>query len=183
MDVRRLDAVVVLQDGARPDVRGELILGDADLAAFQVRGLLDAVGAHIDRGVSERARHEGRHAHIGEIALRGLHRRARQRQLADVELGMAERAEEDLLRLERHEHRIDAVDLHRAVGERARAVVIAHRDRQIELGHAAPADRNGGRMAAVDAGNVRSPRSARSSAEAHPNTSPMMLAYQSTDSL
>ena len=135
VDVGGLHAVFVLQDRARPDIGGELIFGDADLAALQVRGLLDAVGAHIDRGVAERARHEGRHAHIGEVALRGLHRGARQRQLADVELGMAERAEEDLLRVERHEHRIDAVDLHGAVGERAGAVIVAHRDGETEFRH------------------------------------------------
>ena len=48
---------------------------------------------------------------------------------------MTKRAEEDLLRIERHEHRIDAVDLHGTVGERTGAVVVAHRDGETELGH------------------------------------------------
>ena len=129
MHVGRLDAVVVLQDHARPDAGGELIFRQADALALEILRLLDAVGAHIDRVVAERARHEGRHADIGTIALRGLDREARHRQLADVEIHGAEGAEENLLRRQRHEHRIDAVDLHRAVEQRAGAVVVADRDR------------------------------------------------------
>jgi hypothetical protein len=34
--VRRLDAEIVFQDGARPDIRGELIFRQADLLALQV---------------------------------------------------------------------------------------------------------------------------------------------------
>ena len=47
----------------------------------------------------------------------------------------AKRAEEDFLRRQRHEHRIDAVDLHGAVDQRAVAVVVADGDGKIELGH------------------------------------------------
>src|SRR5688500_3324565 len=48
---------------------------------------------------------------------------------------MAERAEEDFLRVERQEHRIDAVDLHSAVRQWAGAIVVAHRDGEIQFGH------------------------------------------------
>ena len=135
MDVRALDAVIVFQEGARPDIGGELIFRHADLAALEVLRLFHPVGADIDRGVAEGARHESRHRDIGTIALRRLHRVARHRQLANVELGGAEGAEENLLRHELHIDRIDAVDLHRTVDQRAGAVVIADRDREIELGH------------------------------------------------
>ncbi len=129
-----LDAEVVLQDGARPDVSGELVLRHADLLALQILRLLDAVGAHIDRGVAEHPRHKRRHANVRTVFRRGLHREARQRALADVEVLVAERAEEDFLRIELHENRIDAVDLHRAVDQRAIAVIVADCDGQVELG-------------------------------------------------
>ena len=75
---------------------------------------------------------------------------------------MAERAEEDLLRIERHEHRIDAVDLHGAVGERAGAVVVAHRDGETEPGHMeSMRTQTAAGSAAVDAGNVRPPSKLR----------------------
>src|SRR5262249_7846951 len=69
---------------------------------------------------------------------RGLHCEARQRALADVEILVAEGPEKDFFRVEPHEHRIDTVDLHRAVDQRPVAVVVADRDGQIELGHGPP---------------------------------------------
>ena len=128
--------MVVLQDDARPHAGCELIFRQADALALEIGGRLDAVLAHIDRVVTERPRDECRHAHIGAIALGGLHREARHRQLADVEIHAAERAEKDFLRRQIHEHRIDAVDLDRAVHERTHAVVIADRDRQLKFRHA-----------------------------------------------
>ena len=69
VDVRGLDAEVVLEDGARPDIGRELIFRHADFLALQILRLFDAVGAHIHRGVTEHARHEGRHADIRTVAL------------------------------------------------------------------------------------------------------------------
>src|SRR6185312_10050251 len=77
------------------------------------------------------------HGDIGAVAIGGLDRVAAQRQLADIELGLAEGAEEDFLRLQHHEDRVDPVDLHRAVEERPHAVVIADGDRKFELAHCA----------------------------------------------
>jgi hypothetical protein len=71
--------------------------------------------------------------------LRGLDRVARQRQFADVELGSAESAKENLFRDERHIDRIDAIDGNAAVDQGAGAIVIADRDGEIELGHIAAA--------------------------------------------
>jgi hypothetical protein len=135
VDVRRRHAKIVLEDHPRPHVGGELILGHADLLALEVLRLLDAVGAYIDRGVAERLRHEGGDADIGTVAERGLDGEARQRQLADVEIGRAEGAEEYLLRRQRHEHGIDAVDANGPVDQRTVAVIVADRDGQIEIGH------------------------------------------------
>ncbi len=70
--------------------------------------------------------------------MRDLDREARQRQFADVELGLTERSEENFLRTERHEYRVYAIDLHEAVGQRPDAVVIADGDGKIELGHELP---------------------------------------------
>ena len=53
--VRRSDAVIVLQDSARPDIRRELILRHADLLALEIGRRLDPIGAHVDRGMAERA--------------------------------------------------------------------------------------------------------------------------------
>src|SRR5271169_2696045 len=136
MHVGRLDAVVVFEDGARPDIGSQLIFRYTDFFFPEVGWLLDAVGAHIDRGVAEGARHKGRHADIGTIALRGLDREARHRQFAAVEFGMAEGAEEDFLRIERHENWIDAIDLYQPVRKRPGAIIVADGDGEIESGHA-----------------------------------------------
>ena len=130
--------MIVLENGAHPHVRRELIFRQPDFFAFKVRRSPDAVGPDIDRVVAERARHERRHADIGGFSLRDLDREARQRQFADVELGLTERSEENFLRTERHEYRVYAIDLHEAVGQRPDAVVIADGDGQIELGHELP---------------------------------------------
>nr|WP_292038977.1 hypothetical protein [Massilia sp. UBA6681] len=136
--VGRQDAVVVLQDRAHPDVGGELVLGQADAAAAQVLGALDAVGAHVDRGVAEGARQEHRHADVGQGAGGGLDGGAGERQLADVEFLGAEGAEEDLFRRERHEDGIDAVDLDGAVDQGAATVVIADGHGELQFVHVFP---------------------------------------------
>ncbi len=126
-DVGRFHAVVVLEDRARPDAGRELILGQTHALALEVGRRLDAVVAHIDRVVAEGARHEGGHADIGAVAERGLDREARHRQFADIEVDRPEGAEEDLLRRQLHEHRIDPVDLNGAIEQRARPVIVTNR--------------------------------------------------------
>src|SRR5206468_12191114 len=114
-DVFWRDPVLLRQDGARPDIRGELIFRYADALALEVAGRADAVGADIDRGVAKGAGGKDGHADIGTIAVGRLHRQAAERELADVEVGLAKGAEEDFLRLERHEDRLRAVDSDGAV--------------------------------------------------------------------
>src|SRR5262249_45265394 len=47
MDVRGFDAEIILEDGARPDDRRELVLRQADFAPLKVLGLLHAVCPRI----------------------------------------------------------------------------------------------------------------------------------------
>ncbi|MPM41603.1 hypothetical protein SDC9_88258 [bioreactor metagenome] len=133
--VGRSDAVVLFQNRAHPDVGRQLVFGQTDLAAAQILGLLNAVGAAIDRGVAEGARQEDGNADIREVALRGLQRGAGQREFADVEFLAAERAKEDFFGRQRHDDRIHAVDLHGAVDQRAAAVVVADGKGEFEFGH------------------------------------------------
>src|SRR5262249_9744845 len=60
------------------------------------------------------------------------------RQLRDVELGMAKRPEEDLLRLQRHEHGRHTVDGNGAVEQRPHPVVVTNGDGELELRHECP---------------------------------------------
>src|SRR5882757_479821 len=123
------------EERPRPYIGGELVLGDADPSSFEVLRPGDPVLAHIDRGVAEGARQEGRHADIGAIARGGLDGEARERELADIERRLAKGAEEDLLRAERHDDRVDAVDLDRAVDQRPGPIVVSDGYGQGELGH------------------------------------------------
>ena len=63
-----------------------------------------------------------------------LHGKAAEGEFADVELGVTERPEEDLLGHQQREGRVDPVDLHGPVDQRAGTIVIADRDRQVKLG-------------------------------------------------
>src|ERR1700733_3857422 len=91
--------------------------------------------------MTKSARDESRHCDVGTIALRGLHRVTRHRQFADVEFGGAEGAEENLLRHELHENRVDTVDLDDTVDQRAGAVIRADGDGKIEIGHCTSCER------------------------------------------
>jgi hypothetical protein len=114
-----------------------LVFRHADAFAHEILRFLDPVGADIDRGMAEAARHERRYPDIGARAERGLQREARQRQLANVEILRAEGAEEYLLRAQLHEHGIDAVDGYGSVDQGPVTVVVADGDRKVQLGHAA----------------------------------------------
>ena len=99
-------------------------------------GLLDAgVGAHVDAGMPEQPRHERRNADIVRGSGRDGADVARERQFADVELLIAEGAEEDLLRIERQIGDRAALDLDAAIQDRAAAIVVAARDRYRHLDH------------------------------------------------
>src|SRR5262249_1305355 len=114
-----------------------LILRHADTAPLQILWPLDAVSAHIDRVVAERARRKYRHADIRTIAIGSLHCEAAHRQFAHIELAVPEAPQEDFLRLQCHEHRIGSIDLHAAIDQRPYPVVIADCDGESELAHSA----------------------------------------------
>src|SRR4029077_10609932 len=71
MDIGALDAVIVLKKSPRPDIRCELIFRYADFAALEILGLLDPVGADIDRGMPEGPPNESGHGDIWTVVLRG----------------------------------------------------------------------------------------------------------------
>src|SRR5438132_13786782 len=92
--VRGSDAMLILEDDARPHAGGELIFRQSHTAALEIGGRFDAVPPHADRVVTERPRTAGRHPHIRAIAFGGLYGTPRQRQFADVEIQAAASAEE-----------------------------------------------------------------------------------------
>src|SRR5262249_6314533 len=145
MDLCRLDAIFVLHHAAHPDHGRDLIFGHADALAAQILGLLDArVGADVHARMTEDARDERRNGDVGRGAGRYRAQVARERELRDVELVKLEGAVEGLLRVERQVGDGAAVDLDAAIPDRARAVVIAARDRDGYLDHGSSFVRSGG---------------------------------------
>ena len=123
--IGRADAVLVLQDAARPDRRRDLVFRHADDAALEIGGRPDAaIGPDIDRRMAEGARDEGGDRDIRRVVAVEQHEVAAQRELGDVELGMAQGAEERLLDRQRKERGIAAFDRHPAVNQRTGAIVV-----------------------------------------------------------
>src|SRR5262249_44264804 len=81
------------------------------------------------------ARQKCRYADVGTLALGGTDGKARKRQLAVIEFGVAEGAEEDFLRAQGHDHGVYPIDRNAPVNQRAGAVVIADGDGKLEFGH------------------------------------------------
>ena len=136
MDFGRLDAVFVLHQAAHPHHRGDLIFGQADALAAQVLRLADAgVLADIDAGMPENARHESGDADIGRGAGRHRAQIARKRQLRDVEFLEFEGAVENLFGIERQIGGRAALDPDASIHDRARAVIIAARNRYRHTDH------------------------------------------------
>ncbi|MEK9726130.1 MAG: hypothetical protein VW405_21940, partial [Rhodospirillaceae bacterium] len=114
-----IDAVLVLQDAARPQRHRHLVLGHADDPALQVlRGLDPGVGSHVDAAVTEGARDEDRDRRVGAHALAHLHHVARRRQLGDVVRHLGEGAGEDVGRNVDVGLELDALDGDAAVENR-----------------------------------------------------------------
>src|SRR5262249_32646151 len=110
----------------------------ADALAAQVSRRADAgVHANVDAGMPEQPRHEGGDAHIGRRPGRDGAHVARERKLRDVEFLVAERAEKNFLGIERQIRDGAALDLHPAVADGARAVVISAGNRYRHLDHGA----------------------------------------------
>ena len=137
-DIGWRHAMVVLQDRAHPHIGGQLVFGQADAAAAQVFRLLDAVGADVDGGVAERARQEYRYADVGQLAVGSLDGGTGERQFADVEFFAAKRAEENFFRRQRHEDRIDPIDLDGAIDQGTATVVIADGHGELQFVHMFP---------------------------------------------
>src|SRR5579863_1675047 len=94
---RGSDAVLVLENAARPDQCGQLVFGYAYAAANQVAGPRDAgVRPDIDAGMAKRAGEKGGNGDVGRRSARALDHVAAERELGDVELGAAQSAKKGL---------------------------------------------------------------------------------------
>jgi hypothetical protein len=127
--VLRSDAPLVLQRAARPQRRGLLILRHADALALEVGGRLDAGVAPHHRQPDEAV-----------VAVRQRHHQRRHRHLADVEVAELELAPEDLRRMRRRDHEVDAVDRDAAVDDRPGARIGGEADAELQFrrhGHSA----------------------------------------------
>ena len=136
MDLRRQHAIFVLQHAAHPDYGGDLIFRQTDALALEIGRRADAgIGAHVDAGMPEQARHEGGDADIGRIPRCYRADVARERKLRDVEFLVAEGAKEDLFRIKRQVGDLAAFHLDAAVPDGAGAVVVAARNGYRHLHH------------------------------------------------
>src|SRR5262249_13569828 len=136
MGLRRLPALFVLQHAAHPDHGGDLIFRQTDALAPEIGRRADAgIGAHIDAGMPEQSRHEGRDAHIGRIPRCDRAHIARKRKLRHVEFLVTEGAKEDFFGIKRQGGDLAAFDLAAAAPVGRRGVVIAARNRYRHLNH------------------------------------------------
>ncbi|TMH66579.1 MAG: hypothetical protein E6H57_13300 [Betaproteobacteria bacterium] len=136
MHIAHVHAVLVVQEAADPDVRGDLVFGQAERLGLQVLRPPDAaIGANVDARVPEQTGNKSGDRDIVILAARDLQRVAGERKLADVELAVLERAMEGFFRLDRGGDHLAALDADAPVEERARAVVIAARQAEGELRH------------------------------------------------
>src|SRR5579883_1862445 len=119
-----VEAVVLDQDGASPQRRAGEPRLDADAAAVQVGGRADAgARVHVDRRVAEHALHEDGDGREAERAIGQVGDIGEREELAGVELqGAAAALAVGVVGVDAH-LQVDALGLHRAVDERAGAIV------------------------------------------------------------
>src|SRR5712691_5085394 len=136
VDVRGKDAVFVLHHPPHPDHGGDLILGQADAFALEIRRGPDArVGADVDAGMAKNAGYEGGNADVGAGAGGDRPDVAGERELRDVEFLEAERAVENLLRIKRQIGDRAAFHLDTTIQDGSRAVIVSARDRYRHIDH------------------------------------------------
>ncbi len=131
-----VEAVMLLQDAAHPDIGGRLEIGAADDLAVEVLRFLDAgLGVDEDEAVAEAAMQEDGNG--GErLALVADHVIGADVLLADVELVLAAHAPVPLARAHLgEEDQLETFGLDRAFDQRLHDIVVAGGDRQPELAH------------------------------------------------
>ena len=136
-DLVEIDAVLVLQDAARPDAGGDRVAAvDADPPAFQVLGRLDA-GLRVDQdgAVMEGAHQEDRQRRE-PLPMRPGADVGGDRHLADVELEPAHHAPEGVdERIHLHEIEFEAARPHGAVLEGLVVALRAGHGSELGSGH------------------------------------------------
>lgn len=120
-----IQPIFVLEYAAYPDVRGDLVFGQADGFSRQGRGAVDiAVGADVHTRMPEQTRHEGRNADVLVLSARGQKRMAADRELGHVEFLEGERAVKRLLRFDGDRQDFTAFYAHAAVEQGPGAIVV-----------------------------------------------------------
>jgi hypothetical protein len=131
-----LDAVIVLEDAAYPDVGGDLVLGQADALAFQIGWGLDAaISPDVDTGMTEHPRHKRRHTDVMALVTRDGGGMAGQGQLANIELVVLEGAMKAFFGRHCQGQQIHPINRRAAIENGLGAIVVAHSKGQAELGH------------------------------------------------
>ena len=131
-------AMRVGENSADPDGRRHLVFRRADGAADQILRPFDAGGGvHVDARMPEEPRQENRDRHERRIVGEERHDIRGQRHLRDLELAVAQHAEEGLFHGQVQAGEVDAVGPHAAVEERAGTVVAPAREGQRQSRHGA----------------------------------------------
>ena len=135
-DRAMVEAVVLLEDAAHPDIGGRLEIGAADDLAVEVLRLLDA-GIGVDEHESVPKPSVQEDGNGGKrLALVADHVIGADVLLADVELMLAAHAPVALARAHPgEEDQLEPFGLDRALDQRLHDVVVAGGDRQPELAH------------------------------------------------
>ena len=136
IEVFRFHSELVLQNPARPQRGGLLILRYADALAFEIRGLVDAaVGAYPRAGVEKTPGGKNRQRDPISIAMGHNHEQRRQGHFRDVELLKMQLPPENLGRMRARTDEIDPVRLDRTIQHRTRPLVGPHNQTELQIGH------------------------------------------------
>ena len=132
-DVCRIDSVVVAQQAAHDEGKRRLILADPDPLSCQILRPADAaIGSNIDRGMPEATRRKHRNRDVGEAPAGYGDQRVGKWQFRNVELRIAEDADEELVEGGQRVANTTAMHSNAAVDERPDAIVVPGRDAELD---------------------------------------------------
>jgi hypothetical protein len=136
MDRSEVDAVLVRQQPARIDRGGLCPFGHTDALPRQLFGPADpAVGANVDRRVTEHPGREHRQRNEARVVLGRQRDDLGERHFGDVEFAAQQKAVEHLLDRQSQHVELDSRNRHGAVEQVANVVVFADREGERDLRH------------------------------------------------